>query len=119
MADPKAFLAQEKDGDCSTIVFAENTTQAKLMAMTCDCCEDARYIDIRVRRLPAADKLYKGLAEIDWCDAETRIALVRDFGWACYETSWECDSCPAKPHCYWHIENGGVSDAGENQELVD
>lgn len=106
----KAYHAQEKDACCSTIVFAENATQAKLVAMTCDCCEDARYIDIRVHRMPNADSLYKGCSEIDWYDRETRIALVRDFGWACYETSWECDECPAKPYCHWH-EDGGADDA--------
>lgn len=99
---PKAYYAREKDSDCATIVFAENCTQAKTIALTCDCCEDARYIDIRVRRMPEADKLYKGFSEIDWYDAEIRVALVRDFGWQCFEPSWECDTCPAKPYCFWH-----------------
>lgn len=98
----KAYYAGEKDGDCATIVFAESATQAKIEAQSCDCCEDARYIDIRVRRLPKADGLYKGDREIDWYDSETRITLVRDFGWSCWETSWECDSCPAKQYCHWH-----------------
>jgi hypothetical protein len=102
MTKLKAFLAREKDGDFSTIVFAENRTQAKLVAMTSDCCEDAAYIDIRVNRFPKADQLYKGHSEIDWYDQETRVALVRDFGWSCWETSWECDGCPAKPFCSWH-----------------
>ena len=103
---PKAFIASQKDGDCSTIVFAENTTQAKLAAMACDCCEDAMYTDIRVRRLPEADALYKGTVEINWYDQETRVALVRDFGWSCWETSWDCDTCEAKPYCHWHEEDG-------------
>lgn len=103
---PKAYRVCEKDGDCATIVFAENATQAKLMAQATACCEDAQYIDIRVRRVPEADKLYKGFSEIDWYDDETRVILVRDFGWSCFEPSWECDNCPAKVHCHWHEEEG-------------
>lgn len=98
----KAYYVREKDSDCATIVFAESATQAKTVAQMCDCCEDARYIDIRVRRMKEADKLYKGLTEIDWYDSETRIALVRDFGWSCFDPYWECDDCPAKQYCYWH-----------------
>lgn len=100
----KAYYAREKDSDCATIVFAQNATEAKQIAKVCDCCEGARYIDIRVRRMPEADKLYKGFPEIEWYDAEIRVALVRDFGWQCFEPSWECDTCPAKPYCYWHKE---------------
>ena len=54
--------------------------------------------------MPEADKLYKGAAEIDWYDAETRITLVRDFGWQCFEPSFECDTCPAKKYCRWFWE---------------
>lgn len=100
----KAYYVREKDGDCATIVFAENATHAKTIAQRCDCCEDARYIDIRVRREPDADKLYKGLSEIDWYDEETRLQLVRDFGWSCFDTSFECDCCNAKQYCHWYIQ---------------
>ena len=98
----KAYHACEKDGDYSTIVFAENITHAKLAAQATDCCEDAQYIDIRVRRMPEADKLYKGFSEIDWYDSEVKVVLVRDFGWSCFEPSWECDNCPAKQYCRWY-----------------
>lgn len=98
----KAYKAWVEHGEGSTIVFAETRNKAKVIALSCDCCEDARYIDIQVRRVPEADKLYKGKSEIDWYDPETRVALVRDFGWSCYDPSWECDDCPAKPYCHWH-----------------
>lgn len=101
---PKAYYAREKDSDYATIVFAESAAQAKTIALSCDCCEDARFIDVRVQRLPEADKLYKGLAEVDWYDAETRIALVRDLNWSCIDPSWECDDCPARQYCRWHGE---------------
>lgn len=100
----KAYHACDKDSEYSTIVFAENASQAKSIALSCDCCEGAQYIDIRVWRMPEADKLYKGRSEVDWYVDETRIALVRDFGWRCLEPSWECDTCPAKQYCRWHEE---------------
>lgn len=108
---PKAYLAYDKDSMYSTIVFASTRTQAKVEAMTCECCEDTEYIDIRVNRMPAADKLYKGRSEIDWDDQETRMALVRDLGWSCFEPSWMCDTCEAKPYCHWHEEDGGKENA--------
>lgn len=56
----KAYYAHEKDGDFATVVFAENATQAKVIASACDCCEDARYIDIRVRRFPKRTRCTRG-----------------------------------------------------------
>lgn len=100
----KAYIAYEKNDYRSTIVFAENRTQAKLEAMTTECCEGALYINIRVNRVPAADALYKGSSEVNWYDPETRLTLVRDFDWSCWDTSFECDTCPAKPYCHWHEE---------------
>ena len=85
--------------NCMTIVFAENCREAKKIAFSCEVCEDAEFTNVRVQREPEADKLYKGHAEIDWYDAETRLALVRDLGWACLEPYYECETCPAKKYC--------------------
>lgn len=88
-----------------TIVFAENAKQAKKIAFASEICENAEYIDVRVKRLPEADKLYKGRDEIDWCDPETRLALVKELEWACLDTSGDCDTCPAKEYCsHWKEE---------------
>ena len=100
----KAYCARDKDGDTSTVVFAESAAQAKVIAQSTDCCGDVPYIDIRVTRVPALDGLYKGRSEVDWYDDETRVILVRDYGWWCWEPSWECDSCPARQYCRWHSE---------------
>ena len=99
----KAYRAwDEKSLDpCTTIVFAKNTRKAKKIAMETDTCEGANFIDIRVKRFKEADYLYKGSAEIDWYDEETRVALVRDFGWRCYDISWECERCVARRYCAW------------------
>lgn len=89
----------------STIVFAENSREAKKVAFNCDVCEDADYIQVRVKRLPEADKLYKGKDEVDWWDMETRLALVKNFSWTCEDTSYDCDTCTAKKYCsHWEEE---------------
>lgn len=85
----KAYLAWDNmDIDrCQTIVFAENEKKAKAIAFSCEVCEDADYIQVRVRRFPMADKLYKGRPEIDWYDDETRLYLVKCCSWECLYTS--------------------------------
>ena len=85
----KAYLAWDNAAyeNYETIVFAENAKEAKKIAITCEVCENADYIQVRVKRLPEADKLYKGRVEIDWWDEETRLALAKELGWACLETS--------------------------------
>ena len=101
MSEFKAYRVEDSKSDecCSTIVFAKSASEAKTIALATDTCSEAQYIDIRVKRLPGADHLYKGQREVGWYDSETRLTLVRDFSWSCYETSFECDSCPAKPYC--------------------
>ena len=96
----KAYKAwDEKYYDCgTTIVFAENIREAKKIAMSTDACSEAEFIDVRVKRCKDYDVLYKGLSEIDWYDSDTRIILVRDFGWSCIE-EYECDTCPAQQYC--------------------
>lgn len=90
----------------STIVFAENAREAKKIAFTCDICENADYIQVRVKRLPEADKLYRGKPEIDWWDKDTRLALVKELSWSCEDTSWECDTCVAKEYCsHWESDD--------------
>ena len=48
------------------------------------------------------DRLYQGETELNWYDPELRLVLVRDFGWSCFEPSYECETCRAKPFCPWH-----------------
>lgn len=103
--DHKAYHVWAEDRSCSTVVFAKSRNEAKTIALDCDCCEDARYIDITAKRRKDMDCLYKGHCEIDWYDMETRTALVRDYSWSCEETSWECDNCAAKEYCDWFEED--------------
>lgn len=105
----RAWDTENNDG-ASTIVFAETAREAKKIAMSwTEACEDAEYINIRVKREPLADSLYKGAHEIDWYDMQTRLVLVKELGWACFETSLGCDDCEAKKWCrHWEeVEKNG------------
>lgn len=97
----KAYTAHDAHGCGSgyTIVFAENAGRAKALATCSRSLEGADFIDIRVRREPKADKLYKGKPEINWWDDETRLVLVRDLGWQCEEASEACTECVAREFC--------------------
>ena len=77
----KAYKVWDDKCDGNSIVFAENIKEAKKIAIHTDVCEEADFIDIRVKRYECADVLYKGKSEIDWYDEGTRLTLVRDFGW--------------------------------------
>ena len=88
-----------------TVVFAKNVREAKKIAFGTVVCENADYINVRVRRFPQMDDHYRGKTEIDWHDMEDRKALVR-LGWICLETSDECDTCPARTLCrQWEDED--------------
>ena len=97
----KAWFVREKGEYCATIVFAETRGKAKSMALTTDCCGDANFCDIEVRRVPQADKYYKdGKTEMDWFDPNDRIALVRDCDFSCeYAEIGKSESCAAKDYC--------------------
>lgn len=89
-----------------TVVFAETRGKAHALALNTDCCEDAEWNDVRVTRLPAMDCMYKpGKVEMDWYNAEDRIALVKECGWHCideYYDSDDCKKCPAAEWCDYY-----------------
>lgn len=100
----KAWLVREKDEFGATVVFAESAGKAKSIALTTDCCEDANFCDIEVRRVSQMDKYFKkGKTEMDWFNPNDRIALVRDCGFGCFEVKQEnCNICPAKEYCDYY-----------------
>lgn len=102
--DHKAYKVWAENGEGSTVVFAKSRNEAKMIALSCDCCEYFGYLEISAKRMKGLDGMYKGRFEIDWYDMETRIVLVKDYGWSCLEPSWECDVCDAKAHC-WRFED--------------
>ena len=99
----KAYCVSCEPWDFATVVFAETRGKAIALAMHTDACEDAEFTEIRAYRRPALDKHYRGLPEMDWDNAEDRIALVRDGGFSCsYEIDncyLECEECPAAEWC--------------------
>ena len=90
--------------DGCAVVFAETRGKAHALAQNTDCCEDAEWCDIRVTRIPEMDKMWKpGKKEMDWCNAEDRIALVKECGWSCndeyLDRERDCPECPAAEWC--------------------
>lgn len=43
--------------------------------------------------------IVNGKFEIDWYNDADRLFMVKELGWACLETSFECESCVAKQYC--------------------
>ena len=89
------------EGGC-TVVFAETRGKAHQLALDTDCCENAEWNDVRVTRLPEIDKYYEpGKKEMDWYNAEDRVALVKECGWYCLDTNGreDCETCPAAEWC--------------------
>ena len=82
-----------------TVVFAETANKARYLAQSTDACEYADYVDILASRAPELDQYYYGRLEIDWHDPEMRVILVRDYCWACLDTSQECQKCLAIKWC--------------------
>ena len=96
----KAYKVNDKHDFYSTIVFAETPGKARAKALGTDTCEDSQFIDIEVHRVPKADCLYTDEKfEIDWYNDADRLFMVKELGWACWEPSWECESCVAKQYC--------------------
>lgn len=101
----KAWKVSNNYEDYSTVVFAETRNKARLEALHTDTCEGMSYIEIQPIRAQWADKMYRGLSEMDWYDKNDRIFLVQQ-GWSCAEEGYEdCKSCPAKKWCGKYGEN--------------
>ena len=71
----KAYYAKEKDGESSTIVFAENASEAKQLFNITDCGEDAEYIyGIDREKFDAWDEI---IDELDTIIAVDAVPVVR------------------------------------------
>ncbi len=100
----KAYIVKDIM-DCeglATVVFAENATQAKKVALTTDVCENAEWTDIRVKRAKALDASYDRFprSEMYWYDMQDRADMVKYAGFHCLDTDHsECEKCSAKDFC--------------------
>ena len=103
----KAYSVSDANGDLgySYVVFAETRGKAIRYALDhCDGCFDyCTWTEMRAIRKPQLDKCYRGRAEMDWCDMEDRVAMVRYAGFQCSDemdiTSDECEQCAAHEWC--------------------
>lgn len=98
----KAYVVTDKN-ECvySTVVFAETRGKAIALAKSTDACEDVPFTEISAHRVPQMDKYYRGKSEMDWNNADDRIAMCKEAGFSCAAEVWEpeCKSCPAKSYC--------------------
>ena len=104
----KAWLVNVKDEFGAEIVFAETRGKARALALSTDCCEDAKFTDIEVRRMRYADKYYKeGKWHLDWENPKDRIILVRNFDFHCDYNAFDigdCEDCSAREYCELYKE---------------
>lgn len=99
----KAWKVYDESYIFCTIIFAETRNKAKAEALHTDCCEGMEYKDIRPRRFPEADCMYKGKREMDWECEDDRIFLVKH-GITCEYVDDNCKNCCAKNYCYVYAE---------------
>ncbi|MFR2262599.1 MAG: hypothetical protein ACLS5S_02190 [Faecalibacterium sp.] len=93
----KAWNVHQKYGDATAIVFAETAGKAKTTALATENFWGSDFLDVEVHRQPGADQFYTpGKTEMDWCDPQDRINMVKYFGFTCLEHVEECHFCPAK-----------------------
>lgn len=111
MAECKAWIVREQREFMASVVFAETRGKAKSVALYTNACEGADFMSIEVRRAKEADKYYKpGKRELDWFNAEDRIAMVKDCGFTCIPDAYcaeECAVCPAKEFCDDYLKMDG------------
>ena len=100
----KAYIVADKNGDSGycTIVFGETRGKAIKNAMLTDACEGYEFTEIHARRVPALDSYYRGDYEMDWFNAEDRIAMVKEANMHCScEVDINMDKCIACPAHEW------------------
>lgn len=97
----KAYKAFNEFTGYGTVVFAENTGQAKCILLGTWEFEGFDYIELRVRRAPELDSEYRGHSEMDWEDDLDRLALVKN-GWSCHDDCFDpddCERCTGRDYC--------------------
>lgn len=105
----KGWMVQTETSEGAVIVFADNRNEAKKMAIGHDVLDDARYIDLRAKRVPEID----GMEDCEpkdnyWDNGEIRKIMCKEYAWACVEPWHEdCDKCAARDVCYYPADWGG------------
>lgn len=96
----KAWIVEDEDCEFATVVFAETRGKARVEALYTDCCQYMEFLQIRPRRLPYADNLYKdGMRELEWENPEHRRVMLLH-GWHCLDDEYvDCEDCETKDVC--------------------
>lgn len=97
----KAYKSYNEFTGYGTVVFALSPGLAKQGLLNTYTFEGFTYTEIRVRRAPELDNEYRGHFEMDWDNAEDRLALIRN-GWSCHPEifdPFECEICCGKDLC--------------------
>ena len=103
----KAYSVTDANGDTGItyIIFAE--TRGSAIRYALDHCDGTfdwyLFTQMRALREPKLDKYHHGNREMDWCDMNDRIAMVKEAGFHCGPdvdiTSEGCTDCPAHEWC--------------------
>lgn len=87
----RAYKAEAKFSEGCVLVFACGIREAKRKAFSNEWFDDAEWIELTVRRYPAADEYAEqfgpGCVE---CNTEEQQRMHRDLGWYELEHSSEC-----------------------------
>lgn len=97
----KAWTAQNDWTGIGVVVFAETRGQARVLLLHSDEFDGFDYIEIPVYRASLFDECYRGEWQMDWYNAEDRIALCKA-GWSCIDDAFDpedCKLCPANKYC--------------------
>lgn len=97
----KAWSAQNDWTGIGVVVFAETRGQARALLLHSDEFEGFDYIEIPVYRASLFDECYRGEWQMDWYNAEDKMALCKA-GWSCIDDAFDpedCKLCPANKYC--------------------
>ena len=102
----KGWRVSTDTSEGAVIVFADNRNEAKKMALGHDVLDDARYIDLRAKRVPKIDGMENCEPRDNyWLNDEIRLIMVKEYAWACIETDGsECDECVARKYCLYDCD---------------
>lgn len=84
------------------IVYAETAGKARYIAIQSGSIgDDLEFRDVIVRREKKLDAYYRGVSEMDWYNAQDRMAIVQELGLSCDDDSFDPDDCKRCPAAEW------------------
>ena len=97
----KAWIVSDPVEGYSAVVFAESRGKARVAALCTEECMDSDFLEIKPRRFPEADCMYRGDNwRMDWFNDEDRRFLLQH-GWHCEREYADCAECEDLQYCEW------------------